>query len=223
MATYLVTGGCGFIGSHLCAALVRRGDQVRVLDNLATGSLARLPPSAALIRGDVADPQRVHDALAGTDGCFHLAGIASFERCHRDWMGSHRTNLTGAFTVFTAAAAAGPMPVVYASSAAVYGDCPNLPLAEDAETRPLSAYAADKIGCELHARASSIHHRWQSRGKPADPSADQCGGLPHLLSTRRRRRLPAVDGASRACNGGADPDGELRNRASSGPGQVRRR
>jgi len=88
---YLVTGGCGFIGSHLCAVLLRRGDAVRVLDNLATGSLSRLPARAALIGGDVADPQLVRDALAGADGCFHLAAIASVERSHRDWLGTHRT------------------------------------------------------------------------------------------------------------------------------------
>jgi UDP-glucose 4-epimerase len=164
MATYLVTGGCGFIGSHLCAALVRRGDAVRVLDHLATGSLSSLPPNAALIRGDVADPQRVRDALAGADGCFHLAAIASVEQSHRDWLGTHRTNLAGALTVFDAAVAAGPIPVVYASSAAVYGDCPSLPLAERSEARPLSAYAVDKIACELHARVASKIHQLPSIG-----------------------------------------------------------
>ncbi len=159
MLTYLVTGGCGFIGTHLCRALLQRGDAVRVLDDLLTGSPANLPAAVTLIQGDVAAPGLVRKALAGVDGCFHLAAVASVERSNRDWLGSHRTNLTGTITVFEAAAAAGAIPVVYASSAAVYGDCPSLPLGEGSEIRPLSAYAADKIGCELHARvASTVHH-----------------------------------------------------------------
>ena len=80
MATFLVTGGCGFIGSHLCAELAARGDRVRVLDDLSTGSKANLASGAELLRGDVADSKAVHDALAGVDGCFHLAAIASVER-----------------------------------------------------------------------------------------------------------------------------------------------
>jgi UDP-glucose 4-epimerase len=92
--------------------------------------------------------------MQGVDGCFHLAAIASVELGNRDWLGTHRTNLTGAITIFDAARRAQPdrtVPVVYASSAAVYGDTPDLPLAETAATRPLSAYGADKLGCELHA------------------------------------------------------------------------
>lgn len=154
MPTYLVTGGCGFIGSHLCTALIARGDAVRVLDNLATGSRSKLPPGAAFIEGDIGDIKLVSNALAGVDGCFHLAAVSSVEVAKRDWIGSHRTNLTGAISVFDAAKTAS-IPVAYASSAAAYGDCPNLPLKEDAELRPLSPYSADKIGCELHARAAS--------------------------------------------------------------------
>lgn len=167
MATYLVTGGCGFIGSHLAAALRARGDQVRVLDDLSTGSLANLAPGATLLRGDVADPATVRDAMAGVDGCFHLAAIASVERGVREWFGTHRTNLSGTIAVFEAARSRQEpgglvvplaVPVVYASSAAVYGDHPVLPLDEDAPTRPLSAYGADKLGCEQHARVAGAVH-----------------------------------------------------------------
>jgi UDP-glucose 4-epimerase len=195
MAIYLVTGGCGFIGSHLCTALVRRGDKVRVLDNLATGSPARLPPGVALVRGDVADPQCVRDALAGADGCFHLAAIASVEASHRDWLGTHRTNLAGALTVF--AAAAGSIPVVYASSAAVYGDCPSLPATEHAAMRPLSAYAADKVAAELHARVAANLRQLPSVGLrlfnvygPGQDPRSPYSGVVSIFCDRLRRGQP---------------------------------
>jgi UDP-glucose 4-epimerase len=167
MSLYLVTGGAGFIGSHLVDALLARGDRVRVLDDLSTGKRANLDPRAALIEGDVADPALVAEAVAGADGCFHLAAVASVERGNRDWLGTHRTNLTGAITIFDAARraqASGPVPVVYASSAAVYGDSAELPLAESAATRPLSAYGADKLGCELHGRVAQRVHGVRTTG-----------------------------------------------------------
>lgn len=159
MATYLVTGGAGFIGSHLCDALVQRGDTVRVLDDLSTGSRDNLPPGVELIEADVADPDAVRAAIVDADGAFHLAAIASVVRGVTDWLGTHRANLTGTVTLFDAIRRRGvPIPVVYASSAAVYGDCPTVPIGEDAERRPLSAYGADKYACELHARVASHVH-----------------------------------------------------------------
>jgi len=165
MARYLVTGGCGFIGSHLCEALIARGDQVRVLDDLSSGHRDNLAPGAELMVGDIADLGAMTRALRGMDGCFHLAAIASVERGVQDPLGTHRVNLTGTITVFEAARAApaalgskNPLPVVYASSAAVYGDPARLPLAEGAPTRPLSAYGADKLGCEQHARVAGAVH-----------------------------------------------------------------
>ena len=102
MSTWLVTGGAGFIGSHLCEALLARGDAVRVLDDLSTGNRENLPPGATLIEGDVADPATVRKPVEGVSGCFHLAGIASVERGVKDWLGTHRVNLTGAITVLDA-------------------------------------------------------------------------------------------------------------------------
>jgi UDP-glucose 4-epimerase len=157
MARFLVTGGCGFIGSHLCARLVARGDRVRVLDDLSTGSRANLAPGAELLVGDVADAATLREAMDGVDGCVHLAAIASVERGVQDWLGTHRVNLTATIAVFDAARRA-RIPVVYASSAAVYGDCAALPLAETAPTRPLSAYGADKLGCEQQARVAGVVH-----------------------------------------------------------------
>jgi UDP-glucose 4-epimerase len=159
MSTWLVTGGAGFIGSHLCDALVARGDAVRVLDDLSTGQPANLPRAVSLIEGHVADRVKVAEALQGVDGCFHLAAIASVEKGVTDWLGTHRTNLTGTITVFDAIARQGRrIPVVYASSAAVFGDCRTIPITQDAPRAPLSAYGADKYGCELHAAVASHVH-----------------------------------------------------------------
>lgn len=163
MSHYLVTGGAGFIGSHLCDALLRRGDRVRVLDDLSTGSRSNLAPAVELIEGDVADPAAVQAALQGVDGCFHLAAIASVERGVTDWLGTHRTNLTGTITLFDAIRRRGAVPVVYASSAAVYGDGA-VPIGEDTDRRPLSAYGADKYACELHARVAGHVHAIPSTG-----------------------------------------------------------
>jgi UDP-glucose 4-epimerase len=159
MSTYLVTGGAGFIGSHLCDALIARGDSVRVLDDLSTGRRTNLPAAATLIEGDVADPAIAGAALDGVDGCFHLAAIASVEKGVTDWLGTHHTNITGTITVFDAIRRQGSrIPVVYASSAAVYGDTVTVPIAETAPCAPLSAYGADKYGCELHARVATHVH-----------------------------------------------------------------
>lgn len=153
MRTYLITGGCGFIGSHLADALIAAGNGVRILDDLSTGRLANKPPLAELIEGDVANGRVVAEAMRDVDGCFHLAAVASVERGNLDWLGTHRTNLTGLITVFDAARRARPeraVPVVYASSAAVYGNNADTPLSESAAKQPLSAYGADKLGCEQH-------------------------------------------------------------------------
>lgn len=159
MSTYLVTGGAGFIGSHLCEALTARGDSVRVLDDLSTGHRGNLPAGTPLIVGDVADPAVVEKAMHGVDGCFHLAAIASVEKGVTDWLGTHRANITGTITLFDAIRRqASRIPVVYASSAAVYGDAATVPIAEAEPRLPLSAYGADKYACELHARVASHVH-----------------------------------------------------------------
>ena len=158
MQLFLVTGGCGFIGSHLCEALLRAGHRVRVLDDLSSGRRANLPDGVDFRQGDIADRAAMRAAVAGVDGCFHLAAIASVEKGVQDWVGTHTANLTGTITLFDAVRAlpnARDIPVVYASSAAVYGDCAILPITEDLPKTPLSAYGADKYGCELHARVAT--------------------------------------------------------------------
>jgi UDP-glucose 4-epimerase len=155
---YLVTGGCGFIGSHLVDALSADGHVVRILDNLSTGTLIYKPPAVEFIGGNITEPEIVADAMDGMDGCFHLAAVASVERGNLDWVGSHRTNITGTVTIFdTARRADSPIPVVYASSAAVYGENSDT-LSEEATPRPVSAYGADKLGCELHGFVANRVH-----------------------------------------------------------------
>jgi UDP-glucose 4-epimerase len=158
---YLVTGGCGFIGSHTADELLAAGHKVRILDNLSTGTLRNKPATAELIVGDVADFTVVKEAMKDTDGVFHFAAVSSVELCNRNWVEAHRTNMTGTITVFAAARSAKngrAIPVVYASSAAVYGRSADPPLRESARTCPESPYGADKLGCELHAvTAFPIH------------------------------------------------------------------
>jgi UDP-glucose 4-epimerase len=165
MPTYLVTGGCGFIGSHLVDSLLADGHEVRVLDDLSTGSRDNLDARAKLTVGTITDRALVAKLMDGADGCFHLAAVASVERCNQEWIDTHTVNLTGTIAIFDAARAKGRgAPVVYASSAAIYGDNPSVPLSERAVATPLSAYGADKYGCELHARVAAIVHGVPSVG-----------------------------------------------------------
>ena len=156
MARYLVTGGAGFIGSHLVEALRRDGHAVRVLDDLSSGKRGNLPRQVELMTADVTDRAAVDRAFEGIDGCFHLAAIASVADNRENWPRTHEVNLTGAINVFARAGRARhrPVPVVYASTAAVYGDCAVLPAGEHACAAPRSTYGADKRGCELHARVA---------------------------------------------------------------------
>lgn len=153
---YLVTGGCGFIGSHLVAALERQGHAVRVLDNLTSGDAANLSSDTELVVGDIVDADIMTKSVAGVDGVFHLAAIASVSRSIDEWVDCHRTNVTGSVTVFDVVRhLAEPIPVVYASSAAVYGNPNSVPINEQTPVSPLTAYGADKYGSELHALVAS--------------------------------------------------------------------
>lgn len=163
MAKYLVTGGCGFIGSHLCEALATAGHEVVVLDNLSTGKVENLTIPVDLHIGDVSVYEDVEKAMQGVEGCFHLAAIASVEKSIEDWPGTHKVNLSGTVNVFDAARKDN-VRVVYASSAAVYGDNANIPLNESDKTRPLSAYGADKLGCEYHAKVAGLIHNVPTAG-----------------------------------------------------------
>ena len=111
MARFVVTGGAGFIGSHLVDALLAAGHAVRVVDDLSTGRAENVDPRANLLRGDVADPELMRAAMAGAQGCFHLAAVASVVRANEDWLGTHRSNLTGTIAVLDAARVAAGQPI----------------------------------------------------------------------------------------------------------------
>ena len=148
----LVTGGAGFIGSHLVEALLQRGDKVHVLDNLSTGKweyLDGLP--LEWIQGDIEDWPTVQRAVQGCDLIFHLAALVSVPRSVAEPQLNHSVNVTGTFQIFEAARQAGLKRLVYASSAAVYGDAPVLPSTESISPRPITPYGLAKYLNEQYA------------------------------------------------------------------------
>src|SRR5262245_37108153 len=147
MATYLVTGGAGFIGSHLVEELVRRGERVRIVDNLSTGKRQNIAHLAAVefVEGDLSDPDVAHRAVAGMDYVLHQAAIPSVPRSVEDPITSNRANIDASLNVLVAARGAGVKRLVYAGSSSAYGDTPTLPKVETMATAPLSPYALQKL------------------------------------------------------------------------------
>ena len=205
MAFYVVTGGAGFIGSHLGDALARRGHRVRVVDDLSTGRRDNLDPRVELLVGDVADRDVMRAALRGADGCFHLAAIASVARANEDWLGTHQVNQSGTIAVLEAARDAGRIPVVYASSAAIYGDQGDTRLHEAMPPSPLSAYGADKLGSELHARVAFLVHGvptmglrfFNVYGPRQDPRSPYSGVISIFAERIANRRMVTINGDGR--------------------------
>jgi nucleoside-diphosphate-sugar epimerase len=155
----LVTGGAGFIGSHLVDALLARGDEVVVLDNLATGRLDNLAGAAAFVEGDVADPRAVATALGGCEVVFHQAALGSVARSVDHPLASDESNVRGTLAVLDGARRAGARRVVLASSSSVYGGARRVPTAETAPLAPRSPYAVTKLAGEHYAR---VH--WELHG-----------------------------------------------------------
>lgn len=145
MTHILVTGGCGFIGGHLTRRLVAGGARVTILDDLSTG--VDDGAGATIVEGDIRDTGLVARLVDASDAVYHLAAVASVARSAEDWTGTHAINAGGTVAIFDAARRR-RVPVVYASSAAVYGDQPHHPVDEQAPTRPLSAYGVDKLTAE---------------------------------------------------------------------------
>ncbi|MBE3129451.1 MAG: SDR family oxidoreductase [Acidobacteria bacterium] len=156
MAKYLVTGGAGFIGSHIVETLVERGDAVRVLDNLTTGKKENLEAVAGrieFVEGDIRDPETCARAVKSVDHVLHEAALASVVRSVEDPLLTNAINVTGTLNMLLAARDAGVKSFVLASSSAVYGDDPAMPKVEGREGRPLSPYAASKLVDEKYAQA----------------------------------------------------------------------
>jgi UDP-glucose 4-epimerase len=148
----LVTGGAGFIGSHLVDALVARGDDVVVLDDLSTGRVENVHDAAELIQGDVADEAIVARAVAGCELVFHQAALGSVARSVAVPLGSDRANVHGTLAVLQAAHLAGVSRVVMASSSSVYGGATQVPTPESSPLAPRSPYAVTKLTGEHYAR-----------------------------------------------------------------------
>jgi UDP-glucose 4-epimerase len=154
---FLVTGGAGFIGSHVVERLLHDGGRVRVLDNFSTGSLSFLPFASQfpdeleILEGDIRDLDTVERAARGTGVIFHQAAMRSVPRSVKDPLGANANNVTGTLNVLEAARRAGTRRVVYASSSSVYGDRPDLPKREDQPPAPISPYAVSKAAGEQYA------------------------------------------------------------------------
>lgn len=152
----LVTGGAGFIGSHVVPRLINSGYNVRVFDNLETGKLEHLPHGVEFIQGDVSNTQAVLDAMRDVSACIHLAAVASVARSIEEYVYSHRVNIGGFINVIEAAKQSGrPVQVRYASSAAIYGVADTYPITEMLSAKPISPYGVDKYSCELHAKVAA--------------------------------------------------------------------
>jgi nucleoside-diphosphate-sugar epimerase len=157
MARYLVTGGAGFIGSHLVEELLRRGETVRIADDFSTGKRENLPANAKvdLIEGDLADAAVAQRAVAGCDYVLHQAAIPSVPRSVKDPLTSHRANVEATLQVLLAARDAGVKRVVYAGSSSAYGNTAVLPKREDMKPQPLSPYALQKLVGEQYGQLFS--------------------------------------------------------------------
>ncbi|MDD1017609.1 MULTISPECIES: NAD-dependent epimerase/dehydratase family protein [Pseudomonas] len=197
----LVTGGAGFIGSHLVDALLAKGYGVRVLDDLSTGKVSNLPvdnPQLQLVVGDVADAAALAEAMHGCGAVVHLAAVASVQASVEDPVRTHQSNFIGTLRVCEAMVAAGIRRVVFASSAAVYGNNgEGTPINEDTPKSPLTPYAADKLASEYyldfyrrqHGLEPVILRFFNIFGPRQDPSSPYSGVI-SIFSERAKRARP---------------------------------
>ncbi|HEX7087997.1 MAG TPA: SDR family oxidoreductase [Vicinamibacterales bacterium] len=205
MARWLVTGGAGFIGSHLAAALLARGEEVRVADNFATGreaNLAVLDGHAECLRGDLADQAFARRAVDGIDIVLHQAAIPSVPRSVSDPLTTNRANVDATLAVLVAARDAGVKRVVYAASSSAYGDTPTLPKREDMPTRPLSPYALQKLVGEQYLQlftrlygleTVSIRY-FNVFGPRQDPSSPYSGVIALFVTRMLQGVAPTITG-----------------------------
>jgi len=204
MAQFLVTGGAGFIGSHLCEALVDRGDQVRVVDSLITGhrrNLAHLP-SVEILEGDLAEPDVARRAVEGVEYVLHQAAIPSVPRSVKDPIESNRANIDATLNVLVAARDAGVRRVVYAGSSSAYGNSETLPKVETMPTAPLSPYALQKLVGEQYCALFTTLYGLETVsiryfnvfGPRQDPSSPYSGVISLFITALLGGRPPTVFG-----------------------------
>jgi nucleoside-diphosphate-sugar epimerase len=205
---YLISGGAGFIGSHIAEALLKRNEEVRVFDNLATGNqsnlqaLQSLPGTVEFIQGDVRDRDAVKAAVKGVEVVFHQAALASVSRSIAQPVASLETNINGTQNVLLAARDAGVRRVVYASSSSVYGNTPILPKHEEMPTLPMSPYAVQKLTgellCRVFTRVYGIEtvalRYFNVFGPRQDPASEYAAVIPRFLTALLEKRRPIVFG-----------------------------
>jgi len=202
---YLVTGGAGFIGSHIAEALVKRGDRVRVLDNLITGRRENLSPIAdeiEFIEGDIRDYATTLRAVQGARVIFHQAAVPSVPRSVAEPALNHDINVNGTFNVLMAAREAGARRVVYAASSSAYGETETLPKREDMPPSPLSPYAAAKLFGEYYCQVftqvyglETVSLRYFNVfGPRQDPSSPYSGVISKFITALLKGALPMIYG-----------------------------
>ncbi|MBI3779851.1 MAG: SDR family oxidoreductase [candidate division NC10 bacterium] len=205
MGLYLVTGGAGFIGSHLVHALLQRGEQVRVLDDFSTGRrdhLLNILDQIELVEGSLADPHAVDRAVEGVTFILHQGARPSIQRSIHDPFGTHEANATGTLNLLVAARRAGVSRVVYASSSSVYGDTPALPKEERMQPEPRSPYAASKLAGELYCQVFQRAHGLETIslryfnvfGPRQDPSSEYAAVIPKFITAMLAGRPPTIFG-----------------------------
>ena len=200
----VVTGGAGFIGSHLVERLLADGCRVRVLDDFSSGKPENLPvhDRLSVVTGDVGNYEDVQRCLDGAALVLHEAAIASVPKTIDDPLGSHRTNYIGTLNVLEAARRLGIKRVVFAASAAAYGDLPGLPKQEEMPVRPLSPYAVDKLASEHACRMYFLLHGLETvclryfnvYGPRQDPSSPYSGVISLFASKLERGEQPTIYG-----------------------------
>ena len=205
MAIYLVTGGAGFIGSHIVEELVARGEQVRVLDNFSTGkreNLEAVRGRIAIHEADISELEQIRPLFAGVDYVVHLAALSSVVRSVEDPVGTNAVNLGGTLHVLVAARDAGVKRVVSAASAAAYGNSPTLPRRESDPPDPLSPYALTKLAGEYYCRIFTRLYQLEAValrffnifGPRQDPNSPYTGVLSKFITAYLRGSTPVIFG-----------------------------